>query len=80
MGVLSSVYLLDLDWTTSFLLGAMYASHTLLAYPVAARFGITKAPAVLIAIVGTIIAVIGALLVLAATVSVRRKGISILPP
>ena len=48
--------------------------HTLLAYPVAARFGITKAPAVLIAIVGTIIAVIGALLVLAATVSVRREG------
>ena len=74
MGVLSSVYLLDLDWTTSFLLGAMYASHTLLAYPVAARFGITKAPAVLIAIVGTIIAVIGALLVLAATVSVRQEG------
>ena len=70
MGVLSSVYLLDLDWTTSFLLGAMYASHTLLAYPVAARFGITKAPSVLIAIVGTIIAVIGALLVLAAVMVV----------
>ena len=74
MGVLSSVYFLGLDWTTSFLLGAMYASHTLLAYPVAARFGITKAPAVLMAIVGTIIAVIGALLVLAATVSVRQEG------
>ena len=74
MGVLSSVYLLGLDWATSFLLGAMYASHTLLAYPVAARFGITKAPAVLMAIVGTIIAVIGALLVLAATVSVRKEG------
>ena len=44
MGILSSVYILGLDWTTSFLLGAMYASHTLLAYPVAARFGITKAP------------------------------------
>lgn len=74
LGVLSSVYLLQLDWPTSFLLGAMYASHTLLSYPVAARFGITKAPAVLIAIVGTIIAVIGALLVLAATVSVRERG------
>ena len=74
MGILSSVYILGLDWTTSFLLGAMYASHTLLAYPVAARFGITKAPAVVMAIVGTIIAVIGALLVLAATVSVRQEG------
>lgn len=74
LGVLTSVYLLGLEWTTAFLLGAMYASHTLLAYPVAARFGITKAPAVLISIVGTIIAVIGALLVLAGTVSVRQEG------
>lgn len=74
MGVLTSVYLLGVDWTTALLLGAMYASHTLLAYPVAARFGLSKASAVLIAIVGTIIAVIGALLVLAATVSVRQEG------
>ncbi len=74
VGVLTSVFLLRLDWLTSMLLGAMYASHTLISYPVAARFGITRAPAVLIAIVGTIIAVIGALLVLAATVNVRRTG------
>lgn len=74
LGVLTSVYLLKLDWITSMLLGAMYASHTLLSYPVAARLGVTKAPAVLIAIVGTIIAVIGALLVLGATVSVAREG------
>ena len=74
LGLLTSVYLLGLDWTTSMLLGAMYASHTLLSYPVAARMGITKAPAVLIAIVGTIVAVIGALLVLAAAVSIRQEG------
>lgn len=74
LGVFTSVSLLRLDWTTSLLLGAMYASHTLLAYPVAARFGLSRAPAVLIAIVGTIIAVIGALLVLAATVSIREEG------
>ena len=74
LGVLTSVWLLDLDWLTSLLLGAMYASHTLISYPVVARFGVTKAPAVLIAIVGTIIAVIGALLVLAAAVNVRREG------
>lgn len=73
-GVLSSVWLLGLDWLTAWLLGAMYASHTLIAYPVAARIGITRAPAVLIAIVGTIISVIGALLVLAAVVTIRREG------
>ena len=74
IGVLTSVEWLGVDWTTAWLLGAMYASHTLLAYPVVARFGITKAPAVLIAIVGTIVAVIGALLVLAVTVNIRREG------
>ena len=74
MGLFSSVYLLGLDWTTSMLLGAMYASHTLLSYPIVARLGLTKTPAVLISIVGTIIAVIGALLVLAAAVNIRREN------
>lgn len=74
LGLVSSVYLLKLDWTTSLMLGAMYASHTLLSYPIAARFGVTKSPAVLISIVGTIIAVIGALLVLAGTMNVHTKG------
>ena len=74
LGVITSVTVLRLDLTTSLLLGAMYAAHTLISYPVAARFGITKAPAVLIAIVGTIIAVVGSLLVLATAVSIRREG------
>ncbi|MDE5643608.1 MAG: cation:proton antiporter [Muribaculaceae bacterium] len=74
LGIISSIYLLKLDLLTSMLLGAVYASHTLIAYPVAARFGITKRPEVLIAVVGTIIAVIGALLVLAATVNIKREG------
>lgn len=74
LGVVTSVYLLHLDWLTALLLGGMYASHTLLAYPVAARYGITKSPAVLISVVGTIIAVIGALFVLAIAVNVKRDG------
>ncbi|MDE6540460.1 MAG: cation:proton antiporter, partial [Muribaculaceae bacterium] len=74
LGVLSSVFILRLSWLTSMLLGAMYASHTLISYPVAARFGITKAAPVLVAIVGTIAAVVGALFVLAATVSIGRDG------
>ncbi|MDE7154526.1 MAG: cation:proton antiporter [Muribaculaceae bacterium] len=74
MGILLSIYLLDLSWITSILLGSVLASHTLIAYPVAARFGITKSPAVLIAVVGTIIAVIGSLLVLAAAVNMHQMG------
>lgn len=74
MGVFASVYILNTGWLTAFLLASMYASHTLIAYPVAARFGVTKSPAVLISVVGTIIAVIGALLVLAACVNIHQTG------
>ena len=45
MGVAASVYVLHTPWLTAFLLASMYASHTLIAYPVAARLGITKSPA-----------------------------------
>lgn len=74
IGALSSYFILKLDIATSLLLAAMYAAHTLISYPVAARYGITKTPAVLIAIVGTIIAVVGALLVIATAVSIERDG------
>lgn len=73
-GVLASVYILHTPWLTAFLLASMYASHTLIAYPVAARFGITKSPAVLISIVATIVCVIGALLVLAGAVNIEQTG------
>lgn len=65
LGIIVSYYLLNLGLLTSFLLGAMYAAHTLISYPVAARYGVTKSRSVLIAVVGTIFAVGGALLVLA---------------
>lgn len=74
LGTLASVYLLKLDWIISILLASMYASHTLIAYPVVTRLGITKNPAVLVAIVATIIAVIGALLVLAGATTVHKTG------
>lgn len=74
LGMLLSVLLLDVNWTTAILLACMYASHTLIAYPVVSRFGIAKSPVVLIAIVGTIIAILGALLTLAVTVDAQRSG------
>ncbi len=74
LGLITSKYLLDLDWITSSLLAAMYASHTLISYPVVARFGITKSPAVLISIVGTIMAVVGGLMIIAAAVNVHNVG------
>ncbi len=74
LGVAVSMAVMHLDLITSLMLGAMYAAHTLISYPVAARFGITKAPAVLIAIVGTIIAVTGSLLVIATAVNINTEG------
>ncbi|MDE6801362.1 MAG: cation:proton antiporter, partial [Muribaculaceae bacterium] len=73
-GMLASVFLLHVSWLTATLLAAMYASHTLIGYPVAARYGVTKSPAVLISIVGTIVAVIASLLVLAGAVNVHDSG------
>lgn len=75
LGFFSATWLFGTDLVTSLLLASMYASHTLISYPVAVRFGITKAPAVLMSIVGTIIAVIGALLTLATAVNVHQNGV-----
>lgn len=74
LGTVSSIYLLDFDWMTSILLASMYASHTLIAYPVVSRFGLTRSPAVVITVAGTIVTVLGALLVLAGVVSFHTEG------
>lgn len=74
LGIVTSRYLLDVDWLTSGLLGSMYASHTLLSYPVAARYGVTKSAPVLVAVVGTIVAVTASLLTLAAVITSQKEG------
>jgi Kef-type K+ transport system membrane component KefB/nucleotide-binding universal stress UspA family protein len=74
LGTLASVTMLHLGWITAILVASMYASHTLIAYPVVTRFGITKSPAVLITIVGTIVAVLGSLLVLGVVVGIQSQG------
>lgn len=74
IGTVSSYYLLGLDWLTSVLMASMYASHTLVAYPIVSRFGLSKSPVVVITIAGTIVTVVGALLVLAGVVSIYREG------
>ncbi|MDE6782120.1 MAG: cation:proton antiporter, partial [Paramuribaculum sp.] len=74
MGCLGGVYLLGLDWLTASMLAAMLAAHTLLAYPIVSRFGLTKNPAVVIAIAGTIFAVLGSLIMLASVVGIEKAG------
>jgi Kef-type K+ transport system membrane component KefB len=56
---------LGYDLRSSILIASMFASHTLVAYPIAMRFGITKNQAVITTVGGTIITDTAALLVLA---------------
>lgn len=67
-GTLAGVYLLNFSWIVSILLASMFASNTLITYPIVSKYGISKNRAVNISIGGTIITTIAALLVLAVIV------------
>lgn len=68
LGALGVHYALNLSWAASMLVASMFASHTLLSYPVASRLGIHKTEAVTVAVGATIITNVLALLVLAVVV------------
>ncbi len=65
VGTLVAYYFLGYSLQSSILLASMFASHTLLAYPIISKLGISKNEAVTIAVGGTIITDTAALLVLA---------------
>src|SRR6188768_2653325 len=46
LGTASAYYFLKFNLPTSILLASMFASHTLLAYPIASRYGIARSRAV----------------------------------
>ncbi len=64
------------SWNSSLLVGSTIASHTLLAFPIVQRFGLTQHPAVTTVVGGTIFTDIASMLVLALTVSVHLTGFS----
>ncbi len=65
LGIVVSLYILQFSLLSSILIGSIFASHTLIIYPVVSKLGIAKNKAVNIAIGGTIITDTLALLVLA---------------
>jgi Kef-type K+ transport system membrane component KefB len=69
LGTFSSLYILKFDIRASILLGCMFSSHTLLAYPIISRLGITRNSVVSIAAGGTMITDTTALLTLAVIAS-----------
>lgn len=66
---------LGYDLPTAILIASMFASHTLLAYPIAMRFGIGKNQAVTTTVGGTIITDTAALLVLAVVAASTRGAL-----
>ena len=42
LGTFAGVYLLDFSYPTSILLASMFASHTLVPYPIVSKYGITS--------------------------------------
>lgn len=65
LGTWSSMEFLGYGLTTSILLASMYASHTLVTYPIISRYGLSKLRSVNITIGGTVVTVTLALLILA---------------
>ena len=65
LGIWSSMAILGYGAVTAVLLSSMYASHTLIAYPIVSRYGLSRQRSVTISIGGTAVTVTLALVVLA---------------
>jgi Kef-type K+ transport system membrane component KefB len=76
LGTLISYYILGFSWISSILLASMFASHTLLSYPLVSKFNISKNEAVTITVGGTIIVNFLALLVLSVIVSADNGALN----
>lgn len=75
LGLLAGIYIMGFSLLTSVLLASMFASHTLVAYPVISQYGISRNRAVGITLGGTMITDTLALIVLAVVVGMTRGEI-----
>lgn len=55
LGTVVGLYVLNFSWLTSILLASMFASHTLIAYPIISKLGVSKNLAVNLTVGGTMI-------------------------
>jgi Kef-type K+ transport system membrane component KefB len=69
LGAIGTWYLLDLSWPSAILLASMFASHTLVAYPIISWLDLVKNESVTVTLGGTLVVNILALLVLAVIAS-----------
>ncbi|MFN8412350.1 MAG: cation:proton antiporter [Anaerolineales bacterium] len=67
-------YILGLDWLGMILLGSAFASHTLIAFPILTKFGVTRNEAIAVTTGATVLTDIGAFIVLAVVLGARSGG------
>lgn len=65
-------YLLGYDFNAAFLTASMFATHTLVAYPIVSRMGIAKNQAVAITVGGTILTDTAVLIILAVVIGMDK--------
>ncbi len=73
LGILACHFLLKFSYLSSVLVASMFSTHTLVAYPIASKLGISKNNAVTVAVGGTIITDTVVLLILA-VITGANKG------
>ncbi|MDE5713893.1 MAG: cation:proton antiporter, partial [Muribaculaceae bacterium] len=76
-GILGCRLAFGASWGTSVLVASMYASHTLISYPIVSKFGLQNANAAVVAVCATIVTVMLALLTLAGVVDSTSGGLSL---
>jgi Kef-type K+ transport system membrane component KefB len=76
LGTLAGIYVLHFSVLTSVLLASMFASHTLIAYPILSKLDVTKNRAVNVAVGGTMITDTLSLLVLAVIVGMSAGEVN----
>lgn len=76
LGFFGGIYVLSFSIPTSVLLASMFASHTLIAYPLISQYGVAKNRAVNITVGGTVITDTLALLVLAVIVGMAEGEVN----
>ncbi len=76
LGIVVGLYVLNYSVATSVLLASMFASHTLIAYPIISKLGVAKNKAVNITVGGTMITDTLALLVLAVIVGMTKGEVN----
>jgi len=72
-GFVAGYNFLDYSLPASLLLACIFASHTLVAYPIVGRYGLSNAPSVTISVAATMVALLSALMMLAG-ISGTLKG------